>query len=49
MSFGVKEELLGIPELFGVPTSGPEQPAQSFQHGRVIVEQANTGVRIRQS
>jgi len=50
MSLDVKEELLGIAELFGVPTSRPEQPAQAFQHRRIIVEQANNvGIRIRQS
>ena len=30
MSFDVKEELRGIAELFGVPTSRREQPAQAF-------------------
>ncbi len=50
MSFDIKEELLGIAELFDVPTSRREQSAQSFQHGRIIVEQTNNiGIRIRQS
>jgi len=43
-------ELLGIAELFGVPTSRLEQPAQSLQDRRIIVEEAdNIGVRIGQS
>ena len=50
MSLDVKEELLGIAELFSVPTSRREQPAQPLQHRRIIVEQANNvGVRIKQT
>ena len=50
MDFGVDQELLRVAELFHTPADRGEQPADRFQDGRIIVEQAdNIGNRVSQS
>lgn len=50
MSPGVEKKLFRIAELFWVPTSRSDEPAQPLQDRRIIIEQAdNAGIRIGQS
>ncbi len=50
MDFGINQKLVWITELFDPPASRGEQASHRFQHGRVIVEEAdNVGNRVGQS
>jgi len=38
MGLGVEKKRFRIAELFGVPTSRSDEPAQPFQDGGIIIE-----------
>lgn len=50
MSLDEEKKLFRIAELFWLPTSRPDEPAQPLQDGGIIIEQTdNADVGIEQS
>jgi len=49
MSLGINQKFLGIAELFNVPVGSGKKATHSFQHCKVVIQQADCSGRIKQS